>query len=194
MPSPTTARPLTALVQAAGHPRILERLLAVLASRAYTLTGIRSFDLSDGSAPWLAMTMDGPPERADSLLARMSSLPHVLNLSRVHELDPERPPATAEPRVEQSPAGYRVHLGSQWEEAPTPELAAARLAAPDAATGVGVLVEPRGSGLRVIGCVSMNGPLLAMSATGSSVVAVTLEVFDGLARMQHARESSHAES
>jgi hypothetical protein len=175
------AAPLTVLVQAEGHPRILERLLAVVASRSFTLTGVRSFRLAEEPAPWLLLTVHGLPTRAHALIERMASLPHVLTLARVAEIDRPTAPVPPDVSVELLGSGFRVRIGERFEDATTPEVAVARLLAPSAATSLGVLMDAVADGVRVIGCCRTRAGVRAAGATAPDGVAAALTVFNALA-------------
>jgi hypothetical protein len=190
VPGQTDAASLTAVLQSQGHPRILERLLAVVASRSYTLTGIRSFSLPGEPAPWLAMTMTGLPERAHSLLERMAALPHVLTVGRVVELDRSIPPRPRTIRVEQVRSGFRAIIGERSAEATTPEAAVARLVLPSSVTTFGVLTEQVHDGARVIGCVRAGGVIRAAGTTDPDAIAATLAVFEALDPTRAAHEDA----
>ena len=170
---------LTVLVQSEGHPRILERLLAVVSSRAYVLTDIRSFALSGEPGRWLALTMSGFPERGHTLFERMASLPHVTAISRVDRVDAVSPLAPSV-RVEQTPSGFRASIGGKSAEASAPEVAVARLLTDGSTTALSVLTDQTPDGVRVIGCIRGDGGIRAAESTGPDVLAATVAVFDAL--------------
>ena len=174
------ATPLTVLVQAEGHPRILERLLAVIASRSFTLAGVRSFRLAEEAAPWFLLTMHGLPTRAHVLAERMASLPHVLTLTRVAEIDRPMVPVPADVSVEALHSGFRVGIGGRFEDATTPEVAVARLLAPSSATSLGVLMDDVADGVRVIGCCRTRTGIRAAGTTAPDGVTAALTVFNAL--------------
>lgn len=175
------AAALTVLVQSEGHPRIIERLLAVVASRAHAVTGVRSFQIAEESAPWLLLSMHGLPTLAQSLLERMASLPHVLTLSRVTPIDRPMTPKPPEVRVESLLSGFRVWIGERYEDATTPEIGIAKLLVPRGASSIGVLTDDGIEGIRVIGCFRTENGMWAAGATGPDGVSAAITVFDVLA-------------
>lgn len=170
----------TFLVRTQGHPRILERLAASVASRGADITWLRCVVGRIPGPAWIALTVTLEGRLAGSLQHRIAALPNVLAVVRVEPVTndaDEQPSVTLE--LERS--GFRATVDGRCGRAPTPEGAVAEAALPPGIRPEVAVVELTEDGVLALACVRDPDGLRAAAAKREDVAGATAAAFTALA-------------